>query len=183
MRSPFRPRAGYSRSYSSPTMHSSGDAGCPIMPPAPSDGSPVRPPSPMTEICAIRPPRIPGRLQASCFMRSWFARCLILLLSLALASGNAHAALHLTAAHSEPCPEEHVHHTGKTLPHHQHQHDNGLACCCDCLGCTSAAYLPPELGITPTELPARVCYDAFTASLSGQTLLPEPGPPRPDTLS
>jgi hypothetical protein len=116
-------------------------------------------------------------------MRSWFARCLILLLSLALANGNAHAALHSTAAHSEPCPEEHVHHTGKTLPHHQHQHDNGLACCRDCLGCTSAAYLPPELGITPTELPGRVRYDAFAGSLSGRTLLPEPGPPRPDTLS
>jgi hypothetical protein len=68
MRSPFRPRAGYSRSCSSPTTHSAGDAGCAIMPPVPSDGSPVRHPSPMTEICAIRPPRIPGRcrLRALC---------------------------------------------------------------------------------------------------------------------
>jgi hypothetical protein len=31
------------------------------------------------------------------------------------------------------------------------------------LGCTSAAYLPPELGVTPAELPALVLYDAFTA--------------------
>jgi len=35
----------------------------------------------------------------------------------------------------------------------------------------------------PAELPARVHYDAFTAALSGQTLLPEPGPPRPGPLS
>jgi hypothetical protein len=115
--------------------------------------------------------------------RSVLLRCLVVLLSLALASGNAHAALHLAAAHSEPCPEEHAHHTGKNSPHHQHQHDNGLACCCDCLGCSSAAYLPPEFSVTPAELPAEIHYDAVTASLSGRALLPEPDPPRPATLS
>ena len=116
-------------------------------------------------------------------MRFLWIRCLVVLLSLALVCGNAHAALHLGGAHPEPHPDGHTHGAGKTSPHHQHQHNSGLGCCCDCLGCTSAAYLPPELGITSTELPARVRYDAFTASLSGQTLLPEPGPPRPDTLS
>jgi hypothetical protein len=117
--------------------------------------------------------------------RSALVRCLVVLLSLALASGNAHAGLHLAAAHAGPCPEEHAHHTGKTSPHHQHQHqhDNGLACCCDCLGCSSAAYLPPEFSITPAELPAKIHYDALTASLSGRALLPEPDPPRPATLS
>ena len=115
--------------------------------------------------------------------RSLLLRCLVVLLSLALASGNAHATLHLGDAHSEPCPEEHAHHTGKTLPHHQHQHDKGLACCCDCLGCSSTVYLPPELSITPAELPAKIHYDALAASLSGRTLLPEPDPPRPGTLS
>jgi hypothetical protein len=35
-------------------------------------------------------------------------RCLVVLLSLALASGNAHAVLHLPVAHAEPCPEEHT---------------------------------------------------------------------------
>jgi hypothetical protein len=109
---------------------------------------------------------------------------LVVLLSLALVCGNAHAALHLVGAHPEPSSsEEHVHHAGKTSPHHQHQRGNPLACCCDCLGCTSAAYLPPQLGITPAEFPARVHYDAFTASLSGRTLLPELDPPRPGTLS
>jgi hypothetical protein len=33
---------------------------------------------------------------------------LVLLLSIALVSGNAHAALHLDNAHHEPCPEEHA---------------------------------------------------------------------------
>jgi hypothetical protein len=113
--------------------------------------------------------------------RSLFLRCLVVLLSLALANGNAHAALHLGAAHSEPCPEEHAHHTGPA--DHQHQHDKGVACCCDCLGCSSAAYLAPELSNTPAELPARLHYDAPTASLAGRTLLPELDPPRPGTLS
>ena len=78
-----------------------------------------------------------------------------MLLSLALATGNAHAALHLGAAHSEPCPEEHAA-SHRTVTHHQHQHDKGLACCCDCLGCSSAAYLAPELSITPAELAGAV---------------------------
>ena len=116
-------------------------------------------------------------------MRFSWIRCLVVLLSLALVCGNAHAALHLGGAHTEPCPEEHAHHTEKTSPHHQRQHGKAPACCCDCLGCTSAAYLPPERGITLAELPARVHYGAFTAALSGRALLPEPGPPRPGTLS
>jgi hypothetical protein len=113
-------------------------------------------------------------------MQLFLARCLVVLLSLALASGNAHAALHLDAAHSDPCPEEHAHHHGKTSP--EHQHDKGLTCCCDCLGCTSAAHLAPELSIAPAELPARVHYDALNTSLSGRALLPEPDPPRRGTL-
>jgi hypothetical protein len=115
--------------------------------------------------------------------RSLLLRCLIVLLSLSLASGNAHAALHLAAAHSEPCPEEQAHHGGKSSPHHQHPHDKGLACCCDCLGCSSAIYLPPELSITAAELTAQIHYDALTASLSGRELRPDPDPPRPGTLS
>ena len=112
--------------------------------------------------------------------RSLLLRCLIVLLSLALASGNAHAALHLDSAHHEPCPEQHHH--DKTPPH-QHRHDHGLACCCDCLGCSSAVYIAPALGITPAYLPSYVHYDALTASLSGRALRPDPGPPRPATLS
>jgi hypothetical protein len=112
--------------------------------------------------------------------RSLILRCLVVLLSLALAGGNAHAALHLDAAHSEPCPEEHAQDRGNTEP--QHQHDKKMACCCDCLGCTSAAYLAPELSSAPAELAARVHYDALTLLLSGRALLPEPDPPRPAAL-
>ena len=115
--------------------------------------------------------------------RSLLLRCLIVLLSLALVSGNAHAALHLDAAHGRPCPEEHGHQGGNTKPLHEHPHDKGLACCCDCLGCSSAVYLPPELGITAAELTAQIHYDPLTASLSGRALRPEPDPPRPGTLS
>jgi len=110
-------------------------------------------------------------------------RCFIVLLSLALVSGNAHAALHLHTAHGQPCPEKHDHHGGKTSSDHQHRHDNGLACCCDCLGCSSAVYLPPDSGITPAELTTQLHYDARTASLSGRELRPDPDPPRPGTLS
>jgi hypothetical protein len=114
--------------------------------------------------------------------RSLILRCLVVLLSLALAAGNAHAALHLGAAHSEPCPEGHAHPQGKTESQHQDQQDKKMACCCDCLGCTSAAYLAPELSSVPAELPARVHYEALTLLLSGRALLPEPDPPRPGPL-
>jgi len=116
-------------------------------------------------------------------IRSPLVRCLLVLLSLALANGNAHAALHLGAADSEPCPEEHVHHHGGMSPHHQHPPDKGFACCCDCLGCSATAYLPPRPSTTPAEFASRIHYDALTAALSGRVLPPEPDPPRPDTLS
>jgi hypothetical protein len=114
--------------------------------------------------------------------RSLILRCLVALLSIALANVNAHAALHLDSAPSEPCPEEHAHHHGNTAPHSQHQHDKKMACCCDCLGCTSGAYLAPELSDAPAERPARVHYEGLTLLLSGRTLRPEPDPPRPGTL-
>ena len=112
-------------------------------------------------------------------MRSLLARCLIVILSLALVGGNAHAALHVDAPHSQPCSHDHAHHHGKP----QHQHDTKVTCCCDCLGCTSAAYLAPDPSSTPAELAARVRYDADTLLLPGRALLPEPDPPRPATLS
>jgi len=124
----------------------------------------------------------PSELRARTVKRPLLLRCLVLLLSIALVSGNAHAALHLESAHHEPCPEEHADHHGK-MPLHQHRRDHGLACCCDCLGCSSAVYIAPVLGITPADLPAHVQYDALTASLSGRVLQPDPDPPRPATLT
>jgi len=125
----------------------------------------------------------PSEVRARTVKRSPLLRCLVLVLSLALASGNAHAALHLDTAHHEPCPEEHAHHHGKSEPQHQHRHDKGLACCCDCLGCSASAYLAPALSIMPADLPAHIHYDALTAFLSGRPLRPDPDPPRPGTLS
>ena len=107
--------------------------------------------------------------------RPFFLRCLIVLLALALASGNAHAALHLDTAHREPCPEQHAHHRGKAEPQHQHRHDKGLACGCDCLGCSAAVYLSPLLTVTPADLAARVHYDALTAPLSARCAGGGPG--------
>jgi hypothetical protein len=116
-------------------------------------------------------------------MRTPLLRSLVLLLSLALVSGNAHAKLHLGASHSEPCPEEHAHHHGSGSPHHKHQPDKPFACCCDCLGCSSATYLPPGLGATPVEFASQIRFEALTASLSSRAILPEPDPPRPGALS
>jgi hypothetical protein len=121
-------------------------------------------------------------------MRSFLVRCLVVLLSLALASGNAHAALHLDRAHGDPCPAEHSHQSEMPSSHRhhdqqEHHHHDGLACCCDCLGCSSAVWLAPELAVTPAGLPARVEYDERAAPLSGRALLPEPHPPRRGTLS
>jgi hypothetical protein len=112
-------------------------------------------------------------------MRSPFVRFLVVLLALALANGNAHAALHLGAAHSEPCPEERAHHDGRASPHHQHQPDKDSACCCDCLGCSAAAYLPSGPSTNPEGFASQINYGAFAASLSGRMLLPEPEPPEP----
>ena len=116
-------------------------------------------------------------------MRSPLIRCLALLISVALANGNAHAAIHLGAAHSEPCPEEHPDHDGATSPHHQHPSNKGSACCCDCLGCSSVAQLPLSLGIAPVEFASQIRFDASAASLSSRAVPPEPDPPRPGTPS
>ena len=116
-------------------------------------------------------------------MRSSWIRPLVILLSLALTNGNAHAALHLGAAHSEPCPEEHAHHDGRRSSDHPHQPGNGSQCCCDCLGCSSPVQRPLSFGITPVEFASQIRFDALTASLSSRAVTPEPGPPRPDTLS
>ena len=115
--------------------------------------------------------------------RSLLVRCLVVVLSLALVNGNAHTALHLGVAHSEPCPEEHAHHGGHTSADHQHQSDKGFARCCDCLGCSSVAQLPLGLGIAPVEFASQIRFDALAASLSTRAVLPEPDPPRPGTPS
>jgi hypothetical protein len=114
------------------------------------------------------------------FMRLLAARCLIVLLTLDLVNGNAHAALHLGAGHAAPCPAEHEHAGGKAS-HHHHPAAN-LGCCCDCLGCTSAAYLTPQVAVSLTDFATVVRYEVQSVFLAGRALLPEPDPPRPVTL-
>jgi hypothetical protein len=73
--------------------------------------------------------------------------------------------------------------TAPKKPHRTISTTTTLRAAATCLGCSSAAYLPPEFSVTPAELAAQIHYDALTASLSGRALLPEPDPPRPATLS
>lgn len=110
-------------------------------------------------------------------MRSLALRCVVVLLSLALISGNAHAELHLGAVPHDPCPAELGHdHGGTSKPH------NGSAdqsCCCDCLGCVSAIEITPDLSSSsPAFFTAAIYYGPASVFLTGQTLRPDPGPPR-----
>ena len=76
-------------------------------------------------------------------MRSLALRCLVVMLSLALVSGGAHAELHLKAIPpDDPCPTELGHTHGGTANHHR---DADRSCCCDCLGCVSAIEVMPDL--------------------------------------
>jgi hypothetical protein len=105
------------------------------------------------------------------------------LLALALVSGNAHAELHLNAVPHDPCPAALGHaHGHPTQDHHQDRTDHN--CCCDCLGCASAIELTPDLtSFLPVFLASSVLYGEENARLAGQVLRPEPGPPRPGSLS
>lgn len=114
-------------------------------------------------------------------MHSLVLRCLIALLSLALVSGNARAELHLGAAPHSPCPAQ-IHHDRGDTPHHRDSAD--YSCCCDCLGSASAIEPTPDLAsFIPAFPPASVLYAAANPLLTGRVLRPEPGPPRPGSLS
>lgn len=115
-------------------------------------------------------------------MRSLLLRCLIVLLTLALIGGNAHAELHLGGVAHDPCPAELGHEHGDDT-HHQHRDRADRNCCCDCLGCVSAIELTPDLASLPVFLTSSVLYGEESARLAGQILRPEPGPPRPGALS
>jgi len=116
-------------------------------------------------------------------MRPSLARCLVMLLALALISGNAHARLHLVPAKQpDSQPQHHHDHSGKS-GQHKHQQDKGLGCCCDCLGCVSAYTLMPELdAVVPVVFGTIVHFGRQAIVLHGRVLLPEPKPPRPMAL-
>lgn len=115
-------------------------------------------------------------------MRTLWIRCLAVLLSLTLVSGNAHATLHLGATPSEPCPEHQAHHASTAPEHHHPNKAADRGCCCDCLGCTFAVALLPDFTAGTAELPGVVHYTAQDDYLIGRALTPEPDPPRPITL-
>jgi hypothetical protein len=115
-------------------------------------------------------------------MRFSWLRCLVVLLSLALVGGNAHAELHRGAAPQQPCPEALDHQAGPDSPHHQHRKAADLACCCACLGCVSAVNLTPD-SFLPAFLTGVVRYGDENSVLAGRALLPEPDPPRPSALT
>lgn len=116
------------------------------------------------------------------FMRSFTVRCLVLLLSLALVGGHAHAELHLGATPHEPCPAE----LGRSHggPAHHHQSPDRNSCSCDCLGCVSA--IDPNPDRTSFRLAfftSAVFYCETGRFCAGQILRPDPGPPRTGALS
>jgi hypothetical protein len=110
-------------------------------------------------------------------MRSWWLRCLIILLTLAIANGNAHAVLFLDGGHSE--------HQGNDAGLGGHDHKHGAAdcsCSCDCLGCASATILTSDIIAGPSELSAVILSPVSAVSLLELALPPEPDPPRPIAL-
>jgi len=115
-------------------------------------------------------------------MRSLWIRCLVVLLSLALVSGNTHAALHTGLTHNEPCSEVSADSGVKPLERHSPNKAAGQACCCDCLGCGSVG-LSPDLTFASAELSGVGRYSGGDDHLIGRALLPELDPPRPITLS
>ncbi len=115
-------------------------------------------------------------------MRSFWIRCLIVLMSLSLVGGNARAMPMPGPASEAPCHEHLAHGTEAPEHHHPAKKAADRACCCDCMGCTAAVALPPQLSSTPAELPGAVHYSAQDDYLTGRALSPEPDPPRPITL-
>ncbi|MDB5406654.1 MAG: hypothetical protein JWL84_1566 [Rhodospirillales bacterium] len=105
-------------------------------------------------------------------------RCLIVLLTLTLISGNAHAWLHMGAEAAEQNCQDEQNEAGGEAPYDHHRHDADLGCCCDCLGCISVVNSVPAFSSTPAVVAVSIRYDDQIESLSGRVLLPEPDPPR-----
>ena len=125
-------------------------------------------------------------------MRSLLMKCLVLVLSLALVSGNAHAALSLdgAAAPSVPCAEGHEHHHALAIDvsdaannHDKRHHHAGDACCCECLGCTAAMVLTPPVALISLRFVRGIHIERAASSLAGRVLGPELDPPRPSALT
>jgi hypothetical protein len=111
-------------------------------------------------------------------------RCLVLIVSLALASGNAHAGLNTDDVHSGR-QQQVLHHRPAAHSDHptsEHEQSKGGGCCCDCLGCTAAADVIPALVLTPLQSGVSIRLERHTAFPAGRALGPELDPPRPSAL-
>jgi hypothetical protein len=73
---------------------------------------------------------------------------------------------------------------GSSTAHHDpaHHRDGGHGCCCECLGCTTAADVVPGFTLMPGNVPLSIHFERGTASLDGLALDPELDPPRPAAL-
>jgi hypothetical protein len=96
------------------------------------------------------------------------ARCLVLLIALALAGAPLR---------DLPCPDA----DGAAGHHHHHHKADCAACCCDCV--SGAALALPESGFAPRRAEAVAAYGGARSMLPGRAPQPEPDPPRPLALS
>ena len=122
-------------------------------------------------------------------MRSLWARCLAVLLMLALASGNARAGIHLdesagdsdfgytvnadVAADIDPASAD----------HHGSAHDHESGCCCDCLGCLGALAPLPATLEAPVKFQTGVWFVNKSGALADRPPSPDPDPPRTNSLT
>jgi hypothetical protein len=118
-------------------------------------------------------------------MGTLWLRGLVVLLSLALAGGNAHAELRLGSppAHHQPCSEAQGHAHGDTSDDRRDGGDHA-GCCCDCLGCIPAVHLSVDLNsLGPALYGAVIRFLGEPHSLPERDFPPELGPPRPFALN
>ena len=114
--------------------------------------------------------------------RLWI-KSLIVLLTLALAGGNAHAEIHLESLGAGAMLGIAIHDDGDEADHHAadhngstHDHESG--CCCDCLGCLGALAALPATLEAPAEFQTGVWFVNKSDVLADRPPSPDPDPPR-----
>jgi hypothetical protein len=122
-------------------------------------------------------------------MRCLRMRSLVLLLMLALTSGNARAGIHL----DDPISDADIGCTVNasvdadidpaSADHHGSTHDHESGCCCDCLGCLGALASLPAALEAPVEFRSNVWFLNKSGVLADRPPSPDPDPPRTLSLS
>lgn len=109
-------------------------------------------------------------------MREFFRRFLLILCAVTLVGGSV-MGLAAPAMADEPCAHEH----GTTPVSHRHHGIDGRGCLACCIGgtCFAVAGDPVRPSVVIVPLPAMpVTYWAVIPSFTGQSLAPDPAPPR-----